>query len=124
MLNTFLSGLLLAIVSGLAFVAYKHPKGYRHILQGFGPVFAFPFGAIVLVYTAKIATSIRLFGEKAVEAKSGSVSVQASSIESLNNDLTKLTWIVLIRYWDMPLSSLLVPVAILIGVVQCVKRKR
>jgi len=100
MLTTFLSGLLLAIVSGLTFVAYKHPKGYRRIFWMIVPLFAILFVGNVLTYVIEIAVGIRQLGKNAVkvETELGKVSVWASFIESLNDNLTKLTWIVAVSF--------------------------
>ena len=38
MIETIISGLALAVVSGLTFVAYKHPDGYKRIVKFIGPV--------------------------------------------------------------------------------------
>jgi len=44
MLNTLLPGLLLAIISGLTYLAYKHPKGYQKIFYILLPIsFFVPF---------------------------------------------------------------------------------
>lgn len=38
MIETIISGLILEIVSGLAFLAYRHPVGYRRIVVPVGPI--------------------------------------------------------------------------------------
>ena len=45
MFETVASGLLLTLVSSLAFIAYRHPAGFRKIF----PWFLFPAIAIILV---------------------------------------------------------------------------
>ena len=38
MFEAIVSGLLLASISGISFLAYKHPSGYRRLLNGLAPV--------------------------------------------------------------------------------------
>ncbi len=100
MLNTFLSALLLTIISGLAFVAYKHPKGYRNILNTFALPFISFFVIALMFYTISIAVSISSLNEQAVEAEveSYKVSVSIHTIQSMNDKMTKLIWILAVSF--------------------------
>jgi DMSO reductase anchor subunit len=96
MIETIVGGLILAVVSGLTFLAYKHNDGFRKILS----VLAIPAVLLPLFYItfqfASIHTRIRLLGEKASEASGNTVEVFNSSIEKLNSDLTCAQWVLVI----------------------------
>ncbi|MCJ7778423.1 MAG: hypothetical protein MUP16_08935 [Sedimentisphaerales bacterium] len=96
MIEAIVSGLVLAVLSGLTFLAYKHPDGFRRI----GLVLAFPAVLLPLFYICMelgyIHGGIRLLGEEAASASGDKVEVFRSSIERLNDSLTCFFWAVAI----------------------------
>jgi hypothetical protein len=94
MIETIVSGLILAMLSGLTFLAYKHPDGFRRI----GLILALPTVLLPFCYIVwqlgSIYSGIRLLGEKVSQTSGDKVEVFRSSIESLNNHLTCLSWAV------------------------------
>lgn len=91
--ESLLLGLILAGVSALTLVAYRHPRGYRNIappLLGIGLVWAlgraaWDFGAV--------NTNIELLGER-LQTPNTSVEVLKSQASYLANNFRDLKWTV------------------------------
>lgn len=96
MADPIVSGIVLAIISGLTFVAYKHPAGYRRIISLFAPGLCILFVMLIMTYSIDIAVSIRSMAATAAETQTNIITVSGERIKSLNLVLTKLTWLLAI----------------------------
>lgn len=91
--TTIVSGLVLAFVSGLTFVAYKHPKGYRFIaIYILSPLLIFPL-AFCLIKIGGIVYYIGFLRGCADKATEDTVNVSVSSIQGLHQNFTELAWV-------------------------------
>ena len=94
--KTIMSGLILALVSGLVFIAYKHPKGYRFIAKYYLSSLLIPSFVYCVAKIAGIYFYIRYFGEEADSATANDVEIveiSVSLIQTLNQYLTNLIWV-------------------------------
>ena len=85
-LETLIYSLILAVVSGLAFVAYRHPNGYEKI---FIPSITLTSMAIIFVLASNFGTMhahIRLLKDDVIERPEETIQQAAAfSINELNN---------------------------------------
>ena len=101
MINTLIGGLIVAAVSGLAVVAYKHPKGYEKILIASFFFIGFPLGWSLTTYselsnnldTLKCAAEI---GEKTPAPLGPLVTIPLERIQAVSDSLSKLACILII----------------------------
>lgn len=93
MIETIISGLVLAIVSGFAFLAYRHPTGYRMIVTFVALICSLPTIGYAAFHLGMLRTGIRILGEDATRTQGDMIEVYKSSVESLNANLTTLTWV-------------------------------
>lgn len=111
MIETIASGLVLAMLSGMTYLAYKHPDGFRWISCALIPPILILTVFYIIAKLGGIHGGIRLLGKEAARSSGDKVEVLRFSIESLNDDLTTLYWVAgillaalayLVFLWFMP----------------------
>lgn len=95
MIETIVSGLVLAMLSGMTYLAYKHPDGFRRICSVLAPLAVLPFLYIVFEL-GSIHNGIRLLGEEVTRVSGDKVEVFRFLTKRLNDNLTCLSWAVVI----------------------------
>ena len=88
MIEAIVTGLFLALVSGITFFAYKHPHAFRTIISWLAPI-AILLALNLIIFTfAYMSASIRALANVLVTSPDDKIRVYASPIESLNSNLT------------------------------------
>ena len=92
MIETIVSGVILAAISVMGFIAYKHPKGYVRIMTR--PVNLLTGGSFGLIIAS--ISNIYFNAESLQKAKEGEVFTvfDISNISSIINSVELILWVV------------------------------
>ncbi len=86
-LETLIYSLVVALVSGLTFIAYKHPVGYKKIYTLLIPVSFVPVIIILSYNLGALYSSIRSIGNDLLEKPDEKISLLSHNITRMNESL-------------------------------------
>ncbi len=90
MIETLIVSLILAAISGVTFVAYKHPNGYRTIAKPLISITIVLCFFLVIWNLAGLTTNIRILKKNLDTNSDAKISESSYLIESMNQNLNSI----------------------------------
>ncbi len=100
-LATIISGLVVLLVSGLTFIAYKHPLGFREIARPLIPAAIIGSLGYIAVTITLVCSGVRSLAKQAVGTSGDKIEVYRYMIEDPNRYLTYAIWgtVIILGVW-------------------------
>ncbi len=95
-IETLIYSLIVAAVTGLSFIAYKHPNGYKKIFTSIMPLAIMALLMVLALNLGKLHSSIRIAGEMLLENPDATIQSASFSITSMNNSLDNILVVVVV----------------------------
>ena len=89
-IETLIYSLIVAAVTGLTFIAYKHPNGYKKIFWNITPLATMVLLMILAWNFGQLHSSIRITGEKLIEDSDAKIEDASFTITSMNDSLDNI----------------------------------